>query len=160
MPEDRIEKLLLEIIDLQKYLRSEVKRQDELIRRFQVLTAHDGMFSQIIDQFPWPLAVFAKNGELVSVNQAFESETGIAMRELKGSRISILSENCVDARLPVAVREVFSGKRTEIEMPLYPCTLFLSREETFAQRELEKIIVFPLPGDGELIDYGVIIFID
>jgi hypothetical protein len=65
------EQLLEELTEVQKMLEERTEIQGQMIRKFQLLIANEGLFSQIIDFFPYPIAIFTPQYTLTMVNTAF-----------------------------------------------------------------------------------------
>jgi hypothetical protein len=155
------EQLLLELMEIQKELEGKLEIQDRMIRKFQMLTEHEGLFSQIIDYFPYPLAVFSHKGTLSMANQSLMEQVNISGADVKDGKcnISILNK-LVGVPLSAAVRKVFKGK-----------TLFLNNVEHGTPLNLEggniekplksfnKAILFSVPKDDGLITHGVVVLI-
>lgn len=68
------EQLLEELSEVQKMLEERTEAQGQMIKKFQTLIAHEGLFSQVIDFFPYPIAIFTPDYTLTLVNKAFEAE--------------------------------------------------------------------------------------
>jgi PAS domain-containing protein len=69
------EQLLEELAEVQKMLEEKTEIQGHMIRKFQLLIENEGLFSQIIDFFPYPIAIFTPQHTLTMVNKAFAAET-------------------------------------------------------------------------------------
>ncbi|NLV35412.1 MAG: hypothetical protein GXY17_01895, partial [Clostridiaceae bacterium] len=52
------EQLLEELSEVQKMLEEKTETQGKMIKRFQMLVSNEALFSQIIDFFPYPIAIF------------------------------------------------------------------------------------------------------
>ena len=61
-----------------------------MIRKFQMLIANDGLFSQIIDFFTYPIAIFTPHYTLTMVNKAFAAETKTRFMNLEKGAVRIL----------------------------------------------------------------------
>ncbi|MGB4312000.1 MAG: hypothetical protein WBJ17_03665, partial [Natronincolaceae bacterium] len=52
------EQLLKELLEVQKMLEEKTEAQGRMIKKFQMLIANEGLFSHIIDFFPYPIIIF------------------------------------------------------------------------------------------------------
>ena len=62
------EQLLEELSEVQKMLDEKTETQVHMIKKFQMLITNDGIYSQIIDLFPYPIAIFTPQFTLAMVN--------------------------------------------------------------------------------------------
>lgn len=111
----------------------------------------DEEFSQIIDFFPYPLAIFTPQYTLVVTNNAFEAE-------IKALRI--LQHKIDDVRLAAAVKGVFAGDTFFLEDLKNPFSMFSATAQQSATQpdRFKKTVVFPISGDDSEITHGVIVF--
>jgi len=58
------EQLLEELSEVQKMLEERTETQGQMIRKFQMLMVNEGLFSQVIDFFPYPIAIFTSEYNL------------------------------------------------------------------------------------------------
>jgi hypothetical protein len=85
------EQLLKELIQMQKTIEQKVEEQDSLIKKFQQLIQHEGLFSQVISNFPYPIAIFERNGVLIMVNRAMLQKACIRPGDVEEKRINFMS---------------------------------------------------------------------
>ncbi|NYB73435.1 hypothetical protein HZF24_04710 [Sedimentibacter hydroxybenzoicus DSM 7310] len=154
------EQLLSELLVLQKELEKKVQHQDQMIRRFQMLTANESLFSQIIDFCPYPIAVFTPQGVLETVNDAFSAATGADGEELGDRKLSIYDCISNNVELDSAIRQVFAGKNQFLDNLKNPLTGFegLKKKTELPLKGYRKAIIFPIPAEGGLIMHGVAVF--
>jgi len=154
------EQLLSELLELQKELEKKVQHQDQMIRRFQMLTANEGLFPQIIDFCPYPIAVFTPQGILETVNSAFAAETGADGEGLGTGKLSIYDCISNDVELDSAIRQAFAGKTQFLDSLKNPLTGFpeLKQKTGLPSKSYRKAIIFPIPSDDGLILHGVAVF--
>lgn len=160
MGEKTKEQLLSELLELQKELEKKVQHQDQMIRRFQMLTANEALFSQIIDFCPYPIAVFTPQGILETVNNAFSAATGADGEELGAGKLSIYDCISNDVELGSAIRQVFAGKTQfldNLKNPLIGFQGFKQKTE-LPSKGFRKAIIFPIPAEDGLIMHGVAVF--
>ena len=109
------EQLLEELSEVQKMLEERTETQGQMIRKFQMLMVNEGLFSQVIDFFPYPMAIFTPQYTLAVVNKAFMAETETPAKNLEKGDIRILQYKIEDAQLAVAVSRVFAGDTILLE---------------------------------------------
>ncbi len=103
--------LLKDLVEAQKVLEEKLETQDQMIKRFQALTANEGLFVQIIDYFPYPIAVFSSNGMLEVVNNALLAEVGVSDRKMLVNRLNIFSYSSdIAAGISDAIKRVLAGE--------------------------------------------------
>ena len=160
MGEKTKEQLLSELQELQKELEEKVQYHDQMIRRFQMLTANEGLFSQIIDFCPYPIAVFTPQGILETVNNAFTAETGANSEDLGAGRLNIYHCISDNVALTSAIRQVFAGETCFLDDLKYPLFKFLEqkRKKNSASKNYRKAIVFPIPAEDGLVMHSVAVF--
>ncbi len=162
MDEKKRDQLLSELLEIQKKLEKKVQHQNQMIRKFQMLTANVDLLSQIIDYCPYPIAVFTSQGILEVVNNAFIAEAKANKEDIEIGKISIY--NCIsdDIELYNAIRQALNGKIRFLEglkNPFLRC-LGTKHENNTISKNYKKVIVFPIPSDYEnsAIMHGVIVF--
>lgn len=154
------EQLLRELAEVQKMLEAKTEAQGQMIRKFQMLIANEGLFSQIIDLFPYPLAIFTPQYTLAMVNKAFAAETKMQLMSLEKGALRILQHKINDVRLATAVKQVFAGKTFFLEDLKNPFSIFsgitkLNKEDF---DHFNRVIIFPVTTDDAKITHGVIVF--
>lgn len=134
---------------------------DGIIKKFQLFAANDGLFTQIIDEFPYPIAVFTKQGELVKANHALYERIGIEENELQNMNFNIFHHGDIhNIAVMEAARHIFTGKTTYLDNLSNPLSLFLPQErhkETFSD-EFHSAVFFPILEKGRTIRYGVAVY--
>ena len=160
MGEKMKEQLLIELLELQKELEEKVQYHDRMIRRFQMLTANEGLFSQIIDFCPYPIAVFTLQGILETVNNSFVAETGANPDNLKAGKLNIYNYISDNIELTIAIRQAFAGETCFLDDLKYPLFRF-SEQKTKKDSTLKnyrKAIVFPISAEDGLVMHSVAVF--
>lgn len=160
MGEKTKEQLLTELLELQKELEKKVRHQDQMIRRFQMLTENEGLFSQIIDFCPYPIAVFTPQGVLETVNNAFSVSTGAGGEKLKAGKLNIYDCISNDIALDHAIGQVFAGETQFLDDLENPLTGFSRQKQkkSLLPGSYYKAIIFPIPAEDGLIMHGVAVF--
>lgn len=160
MGEKTRDQLLSELLELQKELEKKVQHQDQMIKRFQMLTANEGLFSQIIDYCPYPIAVFTPQGILETINNAFADETEVNSKDLEAGKLSIYNYISNNTELNNAIRQTFNGKTRFFEGLMNPLSGFAGMREMKdpPYKSYKKVIVFPIPSEDGAIMHGVAVF--
>jgi hypothetical protein len=160
MGEKTKEQLLTELLELQKELEEKVQYHDQMIRRLQMLTANEGLFSQIIDFCPYPIAVFMSQGILETVNNAFTTETGANPEDLRAGRLNIY--HCISDHIELtsAIRRAFTGETCFLNDLKNPLIRFSEgkRKKDSTTKDYRKAIVFPIPAEDGLVMHSVAVF--
>jgi len=154
------EQLLEELLEVQKMLEERTETQGQMIRKFQLLMANDGLFSQIIDFFPYPIAIFTPQYTVTMVNKAFATETKTRFINLEKGAARILQYKIDDIRLAAATTRVFAGNTFFLEDLKNPFSMFAGIMQQSAPQpdRFRKAIIFPVPADDTEITHGVIVF--
>ncbi|MGI6712216.1 MAG: hypothetical protein ACOX4L_05765 [Bacillota bacterium] len=154
------EQLLEELAKVQKMLVERTETQGHMIRKFQMLIANEGLFSQIIDFFPYPVAIFTPQYTLAIVNKAFGAETKTWFKNLEKGDVRILQHKINDIQLAAAVREVFAGDTFFLEDLKDPFSMFsgITRQNATRFDRFNKAVIFPVPVYDAKITHGVIVF--
>ena len=154
------EQLLEELSEVQKMLEEKTEAQGQMIRRFQTLIANEGLFSQIIDFFPYPIAIFTPQYTLAMTNKAFVAETKMRGMDPEKGSVQILQYKIDDVQLAAAVTRVFAGETFFLEDLKNPFSMFSGITQQSVQQpgRFHKVIIFPVPADDAEVTHGVIMF--
>lgn len=161
MTEKKIRTQLEELTEMFNALQEKEKIQDFIIRRFQKIIRNEGLSSSIIKSFPYPLAVFWQNGDLVLVNSAFSKETELYAADLSESKHNILNRITDDNfRILNAVENVFVGETTFLSGLSDPLAIFISEKSSKINSSLnyQSAIFFPIVEDAGQTTHGAVIF--
>ncbi len=160
MGEKTKEQLLAKLLEIQKMLEEKVAFQDHMIKKFQMLTSNEGLFHQIIDYCPYPIAVFTQQGTLVAANNALIKETKIKYKDLAEGKCNIYERNSDNFQLVNAARQVFTGKTFFLENLKNPLAIFseTKRGSESPSKNFERAIVFSISDDDGKITHGVVVF--
>lgn len=148
------EQLLNEISEVQKLLDEKTELRGKMIKNLQTLIADNGLFSQIIDSFPYPIAIFTPDYELAVVNDAFV--TAVKVRPER-----ILQYKIEDNQLISAIIQVFKGDSFFLEELKSPFSMFqgIKLKKGIETNIFKKAIVFPVLADDNKITHGVVVFL-
>ena len=160
MGERTKEQLLEKLIDVQKMLEERTETQGQMIRRFKSLIENVGLFSQIIDFFPYPLAIFTPEHILVMTNKAFAAEAKKRFINLENETMRILQHKIDDMQLAAAVTRVFAGETFFLESLKDPFSIFsgITRKSAPQHVCFSKAVVFLVSANDAEITHGVIVF--
>ena len=154
------EQLLVELIEFQKVLEEKVETQDRMIQKFQTLTTNDGLFTQVIHYFPYPIAIFTRDGELTMANQTFFAETNRNPTEISEGRINMFDRLTTENyEVLEAVNEIFTGEIKLLKNLSDPLSMFIKDNKNMSPANYGSAIFFPLVEGNGQITYGVVMFI-
>jgi hypothetical protein len=154
------EQLLEELTEVQKMLEERTEIQGQMIRKFQLLIANERLFSQIIDFFPYPIAIFTPQYTLAMVNNAFATETKMPVKNPVEGAVRILQYKIDDTQLAAAVRRVFAGETFFLEDLKNSFSMFsgITQPSVLQSHRFNKAVIFPVSADDVEITHGVIVF--
>jgi hypothetical protein len=136
-----------ELAEMLKTLQEKEKIQDHMVRKFQKLIRNKSSSFSVIEGFPYPMAIFEQDGDLVFVNSALSEETGLYATYLSQSKHSLLNR-ITDANLQIldAVENVFMGKTTFLTGLSDPMELFTSdrTNKKILSSEYREAVLFPI----------------
>lgn len=154
------EQLLQELIEFQEKLEEKVETQEHMIQKLQMLITNEGLFTQVIHFFPYPIALFSEDGILKMANQAFLTETNRNPSDVSEGRINMLARlTNENYEILEAVHEIFSGETKLLNGLSDPLSMFVKDNDGTYPANYGSAIFFPLiDGEGQ-IAYGVAMFI-
>jgi len=155
------EQLLEELFEVRGVLEKRAEIQGQMIKKFQLLIENEGLFSQIIDFFPYPVAIFTPEYTLVMVNKAFETEAKMRFINPGKRAARILKHKISDLQLASALNRVFSGETFFLEDLKDPFSMFsgIANQSVPETGRFNRAVIFPVPADsGSEISHGVIAF--
>ena len=160
MGDQTIEQLLNELAEVQNMPAKRPEVQGQMIRKLQLLLANDGLFSQIINFFPYPIAIFTPQFTLVMTNRAFEEETKALGINQEIAVVQIFQHKIDDMRLATAITQVFTGDTFFLEDLKNPFSMFSGTMQQCVPQpdRCQKAIIFPIPAGDAEISHGVIVF--
>lgn len=160
MGEKTKEQLPEELSEGQKMQEKRTDAPRQMIKRFQMLIENEGLFSQIVNFLPYPLAIFTPQYTLAMTNKAFEAETKKRGIDPKKGAACILQHKISDLRLAAAVLGVFAGDTFFLEDVKNPYFMFLGKKQqnTAESDRNNRVVIFPVSADDGEITHGVIVF--
>lgn len=120
-------------------------------------TTNEGLFSQIIDFFPYPMAIFTPDYTLAMVNRVFTEETKMQYIDPEKESAKILLYKIDDMQLAAAVTQVFDGNTIFLEHLKNPFSMFSGICQLYPN-SFNKAVIFPIPTHDAVITHGVIVF--
>ncbi len=153
------EQLLKELIQMQKTIEHKVEEQDSLIKRFQQLIQNEGLFSQVISNFPYPLAIFDSGGTLIMANQILLQKASIRHSDIDEKRINFFSRiTNENAEVLQAAEDTFLGETTHLKNLIEPLTMF-ARDDSFTEHsgDYQSAVFFPLYSASRIITHGAVL---
>ncbi len=153
--------LLEELSEVQKMLEKRTETQGHMIRKFQTLIENEGLFSQIIDFLPYPLAIFTPQYTLSMTNKAFAAETKTRVMYPEKGAARILQHKINDMQLAAAITGVFAGNTFFLEDLKNPFSMFsgITQQSASEPDLFNRVVIFPVPADDAEITHGVVVFI-
>jgi hypothetical protein len=153
------EQLLNELIEMQKFIEQKVEDQDRFINRFQMLIQNEGLFSQVIDNLPYPIAIFDHSGILRMANKALLIEANISTDEISEGRINLFNR-ITNENYPVleAGEDVFLGETTVLKNLVESLSLFSRGENCAPSANFQTAVFFPVVESSGRISHGAVMF--
>lgn len=158
---DKTKKQLIdELSEVQKLLEGKTELHGKMIKNLQALIASGGLFSQIIDFFPYPIVIFTPDYEITMVNNAFITMTKARLNSKEKDSMRILQYKIEDTQLVSAIVQVFKGDTFFLEELKNPFSMFsfFKRQNGIRAGSFKRAIIFPVPADDNRITHGVIVF--
>lgn len=153
------EQLLNELIRMQKDIEERVEAQERYISRFQLLVQNDGLFSQVIDNLPYPVAIFEQSGVVRVANSILMKQAKIGANGLAQGTVNLL-DRVTDENYAVfeAVEDIFLGDTTAVKDLVFPLTLFCKDMSGTESDPYHLAVFFPVPGSNG-IRYGAVMLL-
>lgn len=152
---------LKELTQLLEELHAKGKIRHRIVCGFQNLIREEGLSSKNITYFPYPMAIFCRDGYLAAVNLTISKETGLTANDLLITGHNILNR-ITNANLPIldAVEEVFKGKTMFLSNLYEPLNIFI-RDITHMKKSASRYqnaIFFPIAEAAGKASHGAAIF--
>jgi len=160
---DAKRQLLNELMETQKAMEEKLAVQDQMIKRFHRLIANGDLLTQIIDYFPYPIAVFLPDGRLRIVNHTLLAAANLSDSEDIVGKYNVFSHSSsLENWIPEAIKRALAGE-----------TIFLSNREaplmSFGEAGQptgrgitihQEAVVFPLMDSNGTISHAVVVLIN
>ncbi len=155
------EQLLEELIRTQKNLEKRVEAQERFIRKFTLLTQSEGLLSEVLENLPYPVAIFEPGGRLHRVNHAMLREADLEPGEISMGRINFLNRvTTVNYAIIDATEDVFIGKTTLLRSLSRPLEMFCRCDDSVVSDAYTSAILFPVADIDGHISFGTIMLMD
>lgn len=146
-----------ELVSMQKDIENELVVQAKFIRQVQSLMQNERDHLSVIDQFPCPVAVFARGGVIYKANRTLIEKTDLRIDKMPTAKFSFLdritNENFA---LAEAVEGVFYGKTALLSRLSYPLELFCKSWSYQVPDDYHSALLFPLPDSEGRIPFGIV----
>ncbi|WP_019850328.1 hypothetical protein [Desulfitobacterium sp. PCE1] len=155
------EQPLEELAEMFKVLQDKAKTQAHAIKKFQKFIKSEGLFSHAVNCFPYPMAAFKYDGDLVYINNALSDKTGLSIADLSKAKHSILNR-ITDQNFQIldAVENVFLGETAFLSNLSDPLAMFISdrSDKKISFPSYRNAVFFPILEDGNQITLGAALF--
>lgn len=159
-PSDVKRQLLKELIETQKAIEKKLETQDRLIKRFQRLSTNGDLFVQIIDYFPYPIAVFLPDGLLKLVNHALLTAANLSSNEAIVGRYNIFGSPApTETGITKAVKRALTGETVYLFDLKSPLKSFTGQTTNEGIPGHHDAVVFPVSDHNEEISHAVVVLI-
>lgn len=154
------EMLLHELIRMQKDIERKVEAQERFIARFQLLVQYDGLFSQIMDSLPFPVAIFELSGVVRMANHMLMEQAKLNTAVLSQGNVNLL-DRVTDENYGVfeAAENTHLGETTLVKNMATPLSLFSADQTEDFSDPYHTAIFFPVADDGD-IRYGAVMLME
>lgn len=142
---------------------SKQDRLNMLQASFEAVLGEEELFSKIIDFFPYPIEVFARDGTAVMVNRAMLTEFGVPSQDMIIGKYNIFQDPEIDKNgLSDLVKEVFNGQTrtvTNIKVPLKSIQERYTIENLDIESMYQDATGFPIRNEQGEVSHVAVIFI-
>lgn len=123
----------------------------------------EDLFSNIVDFFPYPIEVYAKDGTTVMINRIFLNEFDIPDGDMVIGKYNIFKDPEIEkAGLTGMVKGLFEGKtltKTDVKVPLKSIREFYQSGNTDVEAMYQDLTGFPILDEAGNVSHVVIMFI-
>ena len=124
---------------------------NSLAGRPQIAVRDEEMFAKVFAAFPWPTAIFDREGKIIMANALFCSLAGITAEDIPAKTFDILSFlNKENAEILNAMRGVFDGDTRVLKDLAHPLRVTPDTDEV---SEYTSAVFFPVTAE-----YGAVFF--
>ncbi len=130
---------------------------------FQAILEREELFSKIIEFFPYPIQVYARDGTSVMVNNAMLTEFEISNKDMIVGKYNIFKDPDIETHgLTEMVKDVFGGKTvslSNLKVPLRSIRECYNIDNCDIDSIYQDVTAFPINDSRGEVSYVVIIFI-
>ncbi|MFA5749234.1 MAG: hypothetical protein WC927_03945 [Bacilli bacterium] len=154
------EQMLEELTEVQKMLEKKTEKQGKMIKKFQKLISNEGLFSQIIDFFPYPIIIYTLHYTVFLTNRAFVTEINEHFIKTEKGALQIQQYKITDIQLAASLTKVFEGKTFYLEGIKNPFSMFsgITKKSNTDVSHFNRVLIFPVPEKDDSITHGVLMF--
>ncbi len=155
------EQHIAELLRLHKDIEETLEARQGFVGCFQALMQSSGLFSQVVDNLPFPVAIFAQSGVVNMANKVLMRQAGIGERDIAEEKIKLLNR-VTDENYEVfeAVEDVFVGETTVLRNLIFPLELFSRDERQTEQDTYHSAIFFPITGSDGSVRLGAVMLMN
>lgn len=160
-PSEVKRQLLQELLETQKAIEKKLETQDQMIKRFQFLSANGDLFIQIIDYFPYPIAVFLPDGLLKLVNHTLLTAANLSSSEAIVGKYNLFSQPAsMETGISKAVKRALTGETIYLFDLKSPLKSFTGQTTSEGIPGYHDAVVFPVSDHNEEIRHAVVVLIN
>lgn len=112
----------------------------------RLLLQNGSLFSQVVENLPFPVALFERSGSVVLANRMLQRQAGISEDDIRHGKVNLLDrvtdENC---GVFEAVEDVFLGDATVVRRLVSPLSLFAKNASGADTDPYRTAVFFPVP---------------
>lgn len=160
---DAKRQLLNELMETQKAMEEKLAVQDQMIKRFQRLIANGDLLAQIIDYFPYPIAVFLADGRLRIVNHTLLAAANLSDSEDIVGKYNVFSHSSsLENWIPEAIKRALAGETICLSNREAPLMSFGEAGQPTGRGITihQEVVVFPLMDSNGTISHAVVVLIN
>lgn len=118
-----------------------------------------GLFSQVIDDFPYPIVLFSQSGNLIMANKMLLKEAKIGLSDISTGKINMISRITTE-NYPIleAIEDIFLGETTVLSNLVNLFSIFASDDDLISEAGYQSAIFFPITHGSGHITYGGAMF--
>lgn len=160
---DAKRQLLHELMETQKAIKEKLAVQDQMIKRFQELVAKGDLLAQIIDYFPFPMAVFSSDGRLRMVNHTLLAAANLSDSEDIVGKYNVFSHSSyLENWIAEAIKRALAGETIFLTNHEAPLMSFGETGQPTGRGITihQETVVFPLMDNNGTISHAVVVLIN
>ncbi len=153
--------LLQELIKTQKYIEKELDMQDQKIKEFQRLSAYGDLIVQIIEYFPYPIAVFLTDGLLKIVNRMLLTAANLSgSKDIVGKYNIFSNPACMETGIPKAIKRALTGETVYLFDLKFPLKSLTGQTTGGDIQGLYDAVIFPITDHNGKTSHAVAVLIN
>ncbi|MGI6413406.1 MAG: helix-turn-helix domain-containing protein [Syntrophomonadaceae bacterium] len=145
-------------------MRNDLHDRQNNIESFQSLFEKEELLAKVIDFFPYPIQVYARDGTSVLVNKTMLAEYHVSSPEMVVGRYNVFKDPAVIATGQLhALKRAFKGETVffpDVKVPLKEIIERYGIQDFDVEAIYQDITVFPVLDDMKQVQYVVALFIN